>query len=95
MAGNRKIVKIVLDGRELKLRFTLLAMVKLEQEGIRIQELGQQMSMESILKVLWAGLITFQPELTVEEVGGMIDMEDLQMVTEKVTEAFGGIQGKN
>lgn len=94
MADNRKVIKITLGGTEMKMKYTLLSMVKLEKEGIRIQELGEQMSLESVLKVLWAGLITFQPELTVDEVGAMVDIADLSEITEKLTEAFGGLQGK-
>ena len=87
-------VKIVLGGKERKLKYTLYSLTKLEEKGVKMTDLGKEMSMGQILAVIWAGLITFDKKITVEEVGSMIGIEEIPMVTEKLSEAFMGVQGK-
>lgn len=87
-------VTIELGGKERKLKYTLYSLTKLEEKGVKMADLGKEMSMGQIMAVIWAGLITYDKKITVEEVGSMIGIEDLPMVTEKLTEAFKGLQGK-
>lgn len=89
------VVKLELGGVERKLKYTLYSLSMLEDEGVKLTDLGKEMSMKQVMKVLWAGLVTFDKDLTFEEVGKMVGVEDLPMVSEKLTEAFEGLQGKN
>lgn len=88
-------VKIELGGKERCIKFTLYSLSMLEEVGVKLTDLGKEMSMGQVMKVLWAGLVTYDKTLTVEEVGSMVGVEDLPMVSEKLTEAFEGLNGKN
>lgn len=89
------VVTLELGGVERKLKYTLYSLSMLEDAGVKLTDLGKEMTMKQVMKVLWAGLVTFDSTLTVEEVGAMVGVEDLPMVSEKLAEAFEGLQGKN
>lgn len=88
-------VTIELGGKERCIKYTLYSLSKLEEVGVKLTDLGKEMSMGQVMKVLWAGLVTFENNLTIEEVGAMVGVEDLPIVSAKLTEAFEGLKGKN
>lgn len=89
------VVTLELGGKERKLKYTLYSLSMLEEAGVKLSDLGKEMSMKQVMKVLWAGLVTFEKDLTPEEVGAMVGVEDIPMISEKLTEAFEGLKGKN
>lgn len=90
----KKGVLIVLeDGRERFLKYTLNSLRILEKDyNVKIDKLDEDFSLEKVQALLHVGLLKDDPTLTFEEVGDLVDMENINMVTKKLTEALGGLQ---
>lgn len=95
---HRGFVEIELD-KPRRLRFTLNSLAELEDKlGVGIQEIGEVLSnprMKDLLLLLWAGLIHEDEELTVERVGNMIDLSNMDMLSDKLGEAFSASNGSS
>ncbi|RDW21137.1 hypothetical protein CWR48_04055 [Oceanobacillus arenosus] len=66
-----------------------------DQLGVPLSEMGKMnMSMKNVIVLVWAGLIQEDKEITQEDVGEMIDLENFEEVQGKI-KAFGTVQGKN
>lgn len=93
-----KTVDVMLD-KERKLAFPLGALVRLKNEhGIELKDLQDNekaQDIEVILSIIWAGLIHEDRDLTLEDVGYMVDISELPALSEKLGEVFKGMQGKN
>jgi 1,4-dihydroxy-2-naphthoyl-CoA synthase len=85
-------VKITLaDGVERELRFTLNAMAELEDRYGSVEKAFdalEQNSIKALRCVLWAGLLSDDPELTEQQVGGMIDLQYMTEIMEVLGSAF-------
>lgn len=80
-------VTINLD-RERVLFYNLNALCALEEQGINVANLGEAVKMTQVRAILWAGLTHEDAALTLEEVGELITMENIQEVSEAITLAF-------
>lgn len=80
-------VKINLD-KERTLFFNLNALCALEDMGINIAAIGDTVKMTQVRAILWAGLRHEDDELTLEDVGEFITMENIGEVSEAITAAF-------
>jgi len=90
MGNIVKPVPIELD-KSRSLYMDLNAMVKFEEAtGKRIfdQELWVAISARDVRALLWACLLHEDPDLTVEQVGSMIDFSNMNDVIAKLQEAF-------
>lgn len=97
MANKHKgLVKIELD-KERHLRYTMNALAEMEDQlGVPLSELKDvKMTIKNVRVILWAGLIHEDKEISIEEVGDMVDLGNLEEVQLKVTEAFAMSQEKN
>lgn len=92
---HRGFVEVELDKKR-TIRFTMNAMAEIEDKlGVSLEDMGDiKMSIKNVRTILWAGLIHEDPELTEQEVGDMVDMNNMEYVQEQVALAFGG-GGKN
>ncbi|RMD51891.1 hypothetical protein D6827_01185 [Candidatus Parcubacteria bacterium] len=82
-------VKLKLGDKEYELRFTLGALRKLEKETGKNAFDGSALanpSASDITALIWAGLRNC--ELSIDEVGDLIDIKDLPVLTEKLQQAF-------
>jgi len=99
MAKKNKAVAIKLD-KQRKLKFTFNAFCELEEAlGRPLSELQEKgFKMKDLRALVWAGLLHESPDLTIEEVGNLIDeAESLEEVTNavvKAVEAALGVQKK-
>jgi hypothetical protein len=94
---QRGMVKVQLDKMR-NLRYTMNALAEIEDQlGVPLSEMGEiKMTIKNVRVILWSGLIHEDPELTQEEVGNMVDLENMQEVQEKIAEAFAmADKGKN
>lgn len=93
---QRGYVKITLD-KERNLRYTLNSLAELEDVlGVPLSELENvHMGMKQVRAFLWAGLIHEDKDLTLEKVGDMVDMDNMNEINEKITEAFKAGTAKN
>lgn len=96
MANQHKaMIPIELD-KHRNLRFTLNSMAEVESRlGVKAQNLDKiEMGFTEARLMLWAALIHEDPDLTIEEVGNMVDFSNFQYVQEKVAEAYAVAQKK-
>jgi hypothetical protein len=93
---QRAMVEIELDKKR-TLYFNMNAMAELEDIlGVPLSELQNvKMGIKAVRAFLYAGLIHEDPELTLHAVGNMVDFENLEMVQEKIAEAFALATAKN
>jgi hypothetical protein len=92
---QRGFVEVELGGKVRNLRYTMNALAEIEDQlGVPLAEMENvKMTMKNIRVILWAGLIHEDKELTQEDVGELVDLNNIQTVQEKVAEAFA--MGKN
>ena len=90
---QRGFVSIELD-KERTLNYTLNSLVDIEEKlGVPMEEMGNiQMSVRNVRVLLWAGLTHEDENLTERQVGGMVNLHNLQYVQGKVTEAFSQVE---
>lgn len=90
----KKTAEIVLD-KVRTLAYPVMSLIRLKKEhGIELKDLQDEakaQDIETILKIIWAGLIHEDKELTVEDLGYMLDVSDLPAISEKITELFKGM----
>lgn len=94
---HRGFVEIQLDKKR-RLRYTMNALAEIEDQlGVPLAELQNvKMTIKNIRVILWAGLIHEDSELTQEQVGEMVDLNNIEEVQQKIAEAFGTVdKGKN
>lgn len=85
------VVQITLD-RERYLKFNLAAFMAFEQatgKNIFRDDIWEDMSATDIAYLLWAALKHEDKELTVEKVAEMVDVSNMEEITEKLTKGFG------
>lgn len=93
-----KKVEIMLDKKR-HLAYPVYALIKLKKEyGIELKDLQDKdkaEDLETILAVVWAGLIHEDKSLTMEELGFMLDITQLPEISQKIAEVFEAMNQKN
>jgi len=88
---REKKVYIELDKKR-EIKFDLNAMAELEEIygdlPSAMEALNKKMSVKAMRALLYSGLKHEDEALTLQQVGSMVKMSDLSIVTEKITEAF-------
>lgn len=86
-------VKIELAGQERHLYYNLNSLEIIEDlTGSTLDKVTKNISMKTLKALVYAGLVHEDKDLTVEAVGEMIGFEDIQVVSEAIGQAFGGLQ---
>lgn len=84
-------VFIELGGKSRALSFTFGALATIEKE-LGVNTLGndfwKNLTARGVVAMLWAALKKGDPELTIDQVGDMLDFSDLGNVMEKLKEAM-------
>ena len=96
MAGRT--VTIHLGGKDRELRYDLNAIAaigdRLKLSGrlndLAADLLGKPLPLSALRTILWAGLICDQPDLTEEEVGSWVDLDNFAEVWERFFTLFRG-----
>lgn len=86
---EKRYVTIELD-KPRRLRFDLNALAEIEERlGVGIDKLGDlDMKAKTARVMLWAGLIHEDQSITPEDVGGMVDLDNLGYVQERIAAAL-------
>ena len=88
---EKKFVKINLD-KERVLYYNLNSLEKFEDlTGVTVDKIGGKMSMKVLKALVYCGLMFEDKTITLEQVGDMIGIEDMQRVSEAIGKAFGGL----
>ena len=91
---GKKITVVLSDGIERELRFTLNSMAEIEDkyesaEAI-FEALDKKRSFKALRTLLWAGLIHEDAKLTETQVGGLINMANVEELMVQVVTAVNG-----
>lgn len=84
---KRAPVFIELDGKQMELKFTLNSFAEMEDRYGTVDAALEQMqkgSIKSVRFMLWAGLIHSDDSITEKYVGGLIELQDLQELSDKL-----------
>lgn len=85
---NKNLVVIDLD-KERHLYFNLNSLIMVERlTGKKVADLGEDLGLETLRALLFAGLMWEDKKLTVETVGDLIDFNNLSEVVEKLGSAM-------
>lgn len=88
---SRKPVTIQLD-KERTLKYTLNSFAKMEETYGSVDKAlaaMQEGSIRAIIFMLWAGLRHEDKDLTIDSVGDMVDILDMDLVSQKMNEVMG------
>ena len=90
---KKNMVKIELAGQERHLYYNLNSLEIIEDlTRSTLDKVTKNISMKTLKALVYAGLVHEDKDLTVEAVGEMIGFEDIQVVSEAIGQAFGGLQ---
>lgn len=85
-------------GQDVTLAYPLLAFKRLEKVGVKLSELenmgDDNMDIELLGKLIWAGLSCQFNDATVDEVLLAYDISDLETLSKALNEGFGSAAGK-
>lgn len=88
----KEAVKITICGKERTVKYPVFALIKLKKDtGIQLKDLQDKdkaEDLETIVSIIWAGLIHEDDSLTVEDVAKDIELDQLEEVAQKVTEVL-------
>ncbi|MCY8048446.1 gene transfer agent family protein [Bacillus haynesii] len=89
--------KVTLGDKEYSLRYDLNALVELEDRmGVPLSEMGEmKITIRTVRSMLWAGVLHENPDVTEEELGKYVDMENLEDIQGAISEAFSKVNVKN
>lgn len=86
--AKKKPVIVEVADKEYTVRFPISALIKLKNEAnIDIADLEDEetaQDLETIIALIWAGLVTESPEITREYLADSIEMYELASISEKV-----------
>lgn len=97
MAKNKRQIKDVtpveINGEKMFLKYNIFAIRKMEEMGIDLTQFGAdtKVSIEDICKILYCGLLTYDPSFTYDEVCMLIDIDDMEYLVDKVMEAMNSV----
>ena len=88
--AHPKAVPVELGGQTRHLVYDLNALCRLRDEGVGFDKLNEQDMADPRLvrKLVWAGLLEENPDLTLDAVGKWIDLQNLATVAGAFTDAF-------
>lgn len=93
-----KTAVITLD-KERTMKYPVFSLIRLQKEtGIKLTDLSdpeKAQDLEVIVSLIWAGLIHEDRELTIEDVGNMLDLSDLTEVSTVMAEVLNGAVKKD
>ncbi len=93
----------LLDGKEYTILYDLEAMIMLEDAMEEDDVLSRKLrsllenrspSWQAVRYLLWLGLRHFHPEITLEDLGKLVDIRDMSYVVGKISEALGLAMGQ-
>jgi hypothetical protein len=84
-------VDVTIGGKRRSLVFSLWAFALIEKETGKNTlngEIFSSVNATELIAIVWAGLQASEPNLTMQEVGSMLDFGDIKDVTDAIGQAF-------
>lgn len=84
--------KVVIAGKEKTVRFPVASLIKMKKEtGVTLKDLQDDdkvQDIETILAIIWAGLISADPTLSIDDLAESIEMSELSEIAQVVMSAI-------
>ena len=81
---------VIINGEEMFLKYNVFAIKKMNELGVDLTKFNENNSMtiDDIATILYCGLATYDPSLTLDEVCMLIDIGDMEYLANKIMEAM-------
>lgn len=81
---------ITINGEEMFLKYNVFALRKMNELKVDLTKFNENtpMTIDDIAKILYCGLVTYDPSLTLDEVCMLIDIGDMEYLAKKIMEAM-------
>jgi len=92
MSSLNPVVKLSIGGQELKMRYDGNALAAYEAEtgkNLFTESIGDTLNVSTTTALVWAGLSTFHPALTLRDFRALIGHGDMPAILQAFTEAWG------
>ena len=79
-----------INGEEMFLKYNVFAIKKMNELGVDLTKFDENnpMTIDDIATILYCGLVTYDPSLTLDEVCMLIDISDMEYLANKIMEAM-------
>lgn len=86
----KEVTPITINGEEMFLKYNMYAMKMLRLKGIDLSNISEDNPLDftDILTLLHCGLLTYDNTMTEDELGMIVDIDDLDYVMSKIEEAM-------
>ena len=89
---KKNMEQVVLNGETRHLYYNLNSFELIEElTGQSIDSIGDNLSMKNLKALIYAGLVHEDKNLTLDDVGNMIGMEDIKPVSDAIGRCMGGL----
>ena len=81
---------VIINGEEMFLKYNVFAIKKMNELGVDLTKFDENtpMTIDDIATILYCGLVTYDPSLTLDEVCMLIDIGDMEYLANKIMEAM-------
>ena len=81
---------VIINGEEMFLKYNVFAIKKMNELGVDLTKFDESnpMTIDDIATILYRGLATYDPSLTLDEVCMLIDIGDMEYLANKIMEAM-------
>ena len=81
---------VTINGEEMFLKYNVFAIKKMNELGVDLTKFDENnpMTIDDIATILYCGLVTYDPSLTLDEVCMLIDIGDMEYLANKIMEAM-------
>lgn len=81
---------VIINGEEMFLKYNVFAIKKMNELGVDLTKFDENnpMTIDDIATILYCGLVTYDPSLTLDEVCMLIDISDMEYLANKIMEAM-------
>lgn len=89
----KNVTPVNINGEEMFLKYNVFAIKKMDELGVDLTKFDAKtpMTISDIATILYCGLITYDPTLTLDEVCMLIDIGDMEYLAGKIMEAMESI----
>ena len=81
---------VTINGEEMFLKYNVFAIRKMNELNVDLTKFNENtpMTIDDIAKILYCGLATYDPSMTLDEVCMLIDIGDMEYLANKIMEAM-------
>lgn len=88
----KNIVPVEINGESMFLKYNVFAVKRMEEIGLDLSKFTPEtkVSVDDVIRLLYCGLSTYDPDLTLDEVYMLVDIGEIPELADRVMEALNG-----